>query len=115
MKLQFSHHAIRDIRISRGLSQAELAFSIGITQSHYSKFERGESCIGTKNLQELFEIMDFEFVPKTALHNQIELKQMVNLQKEQSDLLEKHLQLVDQLIAAYKSRAYHRNDPYFFP
>lgn len=37
---------LKELRIKQGLTQKELANIVGLTQSHYSKYERGELELG---------------------------------------------------------------------
>ncbi len=102
MNPQNLNSAIRDIRVGMGLSQTETAFKIGITQSHYSKYERGEACIGDKSQNHLFELFQLKVVSKKMEQLNNQPNHLATILKEQHEEVELHLNLVDKLIQKIK-------------
>lgn len=56
---------IRLRRQELGFSQEYLAKKLGISQAAYSKVENGKSSLTVRYLDELSDILSFEFLPKS--------------------------------------------------
>lgn len=49
---------LQELRVEKGISQAEIAAALGITQQAYSRYERGVSELGYTNLTKFANFFD---------------------------------------------------------
>lgn len=53
---------LRSLRKARGLSQAQLALQLGVTQSRIAAIERNPSAVGTGQLMALLKVLGVDLV-----------------------------------------------------
>lgn len=61
---------IRALRISKGISQEEIAYALGISQGNYAKIENNKVAIGLAKLNRIAQFLD------------VELSSLIHLQKK---------------------------------
>lgn len=57
---------LRSLRKARGLSQAQLALQLGVTQSRIATIERNPSAVGTGQLMDLLKVLGVDLVLRDA-------------------------------------------------
>lgn len=59
---------IRALRISKGISQEEMAFALDISQGNYAKIENNKVAIGLSKLNRIAQFLDVELSTLMHLH-----------------------------------------------
>lgn len=102
LNMQFNHKALKEIRVSKGMTQAELASAIGASVRTYQKWEGGET---TPDGHHLLRIMNWL--------NITDVQELINY----SDYTEKNVSLSNKIECAdcggwFGSKVWHSTDKY---
>lgn len=75
--MEFDYMKLKGERVSRGLTQADMAKKLGLSRNGYAAKERGESDIGVDELAKICSILDISpmdifpiFFTKNVHHNE---------------------------------------------
>jgi len=93
---------IRAARISKGLSQYDLAFKVDMDQSHYSKFERGKASLSISCIAKILEVLELEIFPKSASRAIQRSSFEIDFLKKQNEQLERQVRLIERMIKIIK-------------
>ena len=108
---------IRSVRKEQGISHEAMAVNLGISQTAYTKMERGETKLTIDRLQKIAEVLDvklgdlLELEPQSfrqEIHNNnsvtaISQQKVENLHQENKEVYEKLIQSKDEQITLLKS------------